>query len=49
MDNMTINLFEDDVKIGLPRDAQAILLIEVDGHAGQVADEALIVHRKKKK
>lgn len=35
MDNMTINLVEDDVKIGLPRDAQAILLIEVDGHAGQ--------------
>lgn len=33
MDNMTINLVEDDVKIGLPRDAQAILLIEVDGHA----------------
>ena len=49
MDNMTINLVEDDVKIGLPRDAQAILLIEVDGHAGQVADEALIVEEQLKK
>ena len=49
VDNMTINLVEDDVKIGLPRDAQAILLIEVDGHAGQVADEALIVEEQLKK
>ena len=49
MDNMTINLVEDDVKIGLPRNAQAILLIEVDGHAGQVADEALIVEEQLKK
>ena len=40
---------EDDVKIGLPRDAQAILLIEVAGHAGQVADEALIVEEQLKK
>ena len=45
MDNMTINLVEDDVKIGLPRDAQAILLIEVDGHPAQVADEAVVVER----
>ena len=37
------------MKIGLPRDAQAILLIEVDGHAGQVADEALIVEEQLKK
>ena len=49
MDNMTINLVEDDVKIGLPRDAQAILLIEVDGHAGQVADDALVVEEQLKK
>ncbi len=49
MDNMTINLVEDDVQIGLPREAQAILLIEVDGHAGQVADEAQVVEDQLKK
>ena len=49
MDNMTINLVEDDVRIGLPREAQAILLIEVDGHAGQVADEAQVVEEQLKK
>lgn len=40
LDNVTINLVEDFTKAGLPRDAQAILLIEVDGHPGQVAEEA---------
>ncbi|MCK9239195.1 FAD-linked oxidase C-terminal domain-containing protein [Desulfocurvus sp.] len=40
LDNVTINLVEDFTKAGLPRDAQAILLIEVDGHPGQVVEEA---------
>ncbi|MBI5519595.1 MAG: FAD-binding protein [Desulfovibrio sp.] len=40
MDNFTIRTVEDFAKAGLPVDAQALLLIEVDGHPGQVADEA---------
>ena len=49
MDNVTINMVEDDVKIGLPRSAQAILLIEVDGHPAQVADDAVTVEQQLKK
>lgn len=45
MDAVTINMVEDDVKIGLPRDAKALLLIEVDGHPAQVADDADTVER----
>ena len=45
MDNPTINYVEDYVNIGLPRDAAAILLIEVDGHPAQVADEAVSVEK----
>ena len=40
---------EADQKIGLPVDAAAMLLIEVDGHPGQVADEAAIVEEVLKK
>ncbi|MDP3426578.1 MAG: FAD-binding protein, partial [Humidesulfovibrio sp.] len=40
MDNFTIRTVEDFAHAGLPVDAQALLLIEVDGHPGQVADEA---------
>ena len=40
LDNATICYVDDYKKIGLPRDAQAILLIEVDGHPAQVKDEA---------
>lgn len=40
LDNNTIVRVDDFTKAGLPRDAQAILLIEVDGHPAQVADEA---------
>ncbi len=40
MDNFTIRTVEDFAKAGLPVDAQALLLIEVDGPPGQVADEA---------
>ena len=40
MDNFTIRTVEDFAHAGLPVDARALLLIEVDGHPGQVADEA---------
>lgn len=40
MDNFTIRTVEDFAKAGLPVDAAALLLIEVDGHAAQVAEEA---------
>jgi glycolate oxidase len=40
MDNFTIRTVEDFAHAGLPIDAKALLLIEVDGHPGQVADEA---------
>jgi glycolate oxidase len=40
LDQVTINCVEDYVKIGLPRDAAAILLMETDGHPAAVEDEA---------
>jgi len=40
MDKATINCVEDYVKIGLPRQMAALLLIEVDGHPAMVAEEA---------
>lgn len=43
MDNVTIRAVEDFSKAGLPVDAAALLLIEVDGHPGQVADDAEVV------
>lgn len=45
LDHATINYVEEDTHIGLPKDADALLLIEVDGHPGQVADEAEIVEK----
>jgi glycolate oxidase len=36
MDNMTIRTVEDFAKIGLPTEAEALLLIEVDGMADEV-------------
>lgn len=45
MDKATINCVEDYVKIGLPRDMAALLLIEVDGHPAMVAEEAEEVER----
>ena len=41
MDNTTINCVEDYSKIGLPRTAGAILLLEVDGHPTVVEEEAI--------
>ena len=43
MDNFTIRTVDNFRKAGLPTDAAALLLIEVDGHPGQVADEAVRV------
>ncbi len=40
MDNFTIRAVEDFSHVGLPTDAAALLLIEVDGHPVQVADDA---------
>ncbi|MFY9942011.1 MAG: FAD-linked oxidase C-terminal domain-containing protein [Desulfobacterales bacterium] len=40
MDNFTIRAVEDYSHAGLPREAAALLLIEVDGHPAQVADDA---------
>jgi len=40
MDNFTIRTVEDYSHAGLPVDAAALLLIEVDGHPAQVAEEA---------
>ncbi len=40
MDNFTIRAVEAFSGVGLPVDAAAVLLIEVDGHPAQVAEEA---------
>lgn len=40
MDDFTIKTVEDFAHAGLPTDAKALLLIEVDGHPAQVEDEA---------
>ncbi|MGE4297243.1 MAG: FAD-binding oxidoreductase [Desulfovibrionaceae bacterium] len=40
LDNATLRYVEDFRHAGLPLDAAAILLIEVDGHPAQVAEEA---------
>ena len=45
LDNNTIVRVDDFTHAGLPRDAGAILLIEVDGHPAQVADDAEAVEK----
>jgi len=40
MDNFTIRAVEDYSRAGLPVDARALLLIEVDGHRAQVEEDA---------
>src|SRR5580765_810981 len=40
LDRTTIHCVEDYAQIGLPRDCEALLLMETDGHPAQVADEA---------
>lgn len=39
LDNFTIKAVEEFAHVGLPTAANALLLIEVDGHPGQVAEE----------
>lgn len=45
LDHNTIVRVDDFTHAGLPRDAGAILLIEVDGHPAQVADDAAKVEK----
>jgi len=45
LDHATINYVEEDKKCGLPKDAAALLLIEVDGHPVQVAEDAEIIEK----
>ncbi len=45
MDNFTIRTVENFRKAGLPEDAAALLLIEVDGHPAQVEEEAVVVEK----
>ena len=40
LDKVTIKCVEDYAHVGLPLDVDAVLLIEVDGHPAQVAEEA---------
>jgi glycolate oxidase len=40
LDRVTINCVDDYAKIGLPRDAAAVLLMESDGHPAAVEEEA---------
>ncbi len=45
LDQATINHVEDDKHIGLPKSAAALLLVEVDGHPAQVAEEAELAEK----
>ncbi|MFT3870814.1 MAG: FAD-linked oxidase C-terminal domain-containing protein [Nibricoccus sp.] len=40
LDRRTLQCVEDFAKVGLPRDAEAVLLIETDGHPAAVTEEA---------
>ena len=43
LDKITIRCVEDYARVGLPLDVEAVLLIEVDGHPGQVEDDAAAI------
>ncbi len=45
LDRVTIQCVEDYAKIGLPRDAEAILLMETDGHPAAVEAEAAAMEK----
>ena len=45
MDKITINCVENHSKIGLPTDAEAILLMEVDGSPTQVEEDIAIIEK----
>lgn len=49
LDKMTINCVEDYSPFGLPREAEAILLMETDGHPAVVAEEAEAMEQIAKK
>ncbi len=49
LDKMTINCVEDFAPVGLPREAEAVLLMESDGHPAVVAEEAEIMARLARK
>jgi glycolate oxidase len=46
LDNFTIRAVEDFSKAGLPTDAAAMLLIELDGHPAQVEEDAERVEKR---
>ncbi|HEX8960784.1 MAG TPA: FAD-linked oxidase C-terminal domain-containing protein [Geobacteraceae bacterium] len=43
LDKITIRCVEEYARVGLPLDVEAVLLIEVDGHSGQVEDDAAAI------
>jgi glycolate oxidase len=43
LDKITIKCVEDYAHVGLPLNVEAVLLIEVDGHPGQVEDDAAAI------
>jgi len=45
LDRVTVNCVEDYAAIGLPRDAEAILLMETDGHPAAVEMEAVAMEK----
>ncbi|MCS6244815.1 MAG: FAD-binding protein [Opitutus sp.] len=45
IDQTTLRCVEDFAKVGLPREAAAILLIETDGHPAAVAEEAAHIEK----
>jgi glycolate oxidase len=45
LDSTTINCVEDYAHVGLPREADSVLLMETDGHPAVVAEEAEIMAR----
>jgi glycolate oxidase len=49
LDRTTINCVEDYAKVGLPREAEAVLLMESDGHPAVVEEEAEIMARLARK
>ncbi|MCE1187606.1 MAG: FAD-binding protein [Ignavibacteria bacterium] len=49
LDNTTINCVEDYAKIGLPRNAEALLLLEVDGRGSSVREDAETIEKILKK
>ena len=44
MDNLLINCAEDHTKVGLPRDAAAVLLIEIDGYKEDLPGQVETIH-----